>query len=353
MIMIELDEKIETQLESVVNFIGEVLIEEPSFLEIQSGEEQKEYLSVVKDLTGFSFSKIPETEFPGKIAAVDGGSGTVVSGHSFVVGAYRAAQVIFDRKQRISEYTIPLQVVAISSENKARIFENEYLRLTSTKPTEVPELDKILERLRLLAEWSLVKDILNRLNSGDILLIDGSLRSSAALPYSLLEDITRQASRKQVSLVGVSKTSTLFWGKNSPLIPMVVRIARKLSGLEKWFCRLSSSDTFTDPSWFGIIYVCKFKKSSDFAFRTDISRLEKNPPEIIFSILSECSSDPTFLGYPYPLAAAHSLSRVSLSELEDIRYRLQGMALEKGILQTDWDLLFTDFHDILNADLNR
>jgi hypothetical protein len=74
---------------------------------------------------------------------------------------------------------------------------------------------------------------------------------------------------------------------------------------------------------------------------------------VIFSVLAHLSGDPAFLGYPYPLAAVHNVSRVSLSEIEDIRYKLQSRAFEKGISLSDWDLLFTDFHQVLNADLNR
>jgi hypothetical protein len=74
---------------------------------------------------------------------------------------------------------------------------------------------------------------------------------------------------------------------------------------------------------------------------------------LVFSFLSNLASDPAFLGYPYPLAAAHHLCRITAGEVEDIRYRLQSKALEKGISTADWDLLFTDFHEVLNADLNK
>lgn len=99
--------------------------------------------------------------------------------------------------------------------------------------------------------------------------------------------------------------------------------------------------------------MAKLKTSSDFGFRIDVNRFDPVDVNLIFSFLSHLSGDPAFLGYPYPLAAVHNISRVTFSEIEDIRYKLQSKAFEKGISTADWELLFTDFHEVLNADLSR
>ena len=148
--------------------------------------------------------------------------------------------------------------------------------------------------------------------------------------------------------------STLYWGDKSPLIPAVIKRGEKFHPNSKWFCLMSNEKFFgSNSSYFGKLFAARLKASSEFGFRVDVNRFDPVDANHIFSILSWLSGDPSFLGYPYPLAAAHNLARITLSEIEDIKYKLQSSAFEKGISQDDWDLLFSDFHEILNADLNR
>jgi hypothetical protein len=138
------------------------------------------------------------------------------------------------------------------------------------------------------------------------------------------------------------------------LIPAVMKRGEGFCPGSKWFCQISDEALHTTSSnYFGRIYVARLKASSGFGFRTDVNRFGPADEDEAFSGLSWLSGDPAFLGYPYPLAAAHSVARVTSSEVEDIRFKLQSMAFAQGISQADWDLLFTDFHEILNADLNR
>jgi hypothetical protein len=352
--MLGLTDNIDKEVAEAVSFIKEALKEEPDHIEIEPGSEEKELLVLDKDLNQFSFEKIPEIPFDGKGAAVDGGSATVLKTRSFLIGIYRAGYVIFQQGKRVEEKFLPLRMEVITIENSAEKYLKAYSELVGQAPNEVPEIEKILDRLRLFAEWGLVRELLKKLEKGDMILVDGSLRASIVPPYELLLDVTQEAKDKNICLVGVTKTSTLYWGKKSPLIPMVVKTSEKFCPKSKWFCRLSDVDlALKNPNWFGTIYVSKLKASSDYAFRVDINRLDQTEPGRIFSWISYLSSDPAFLGYPYPLAAAHNRARIMGSEIEDIKYRLQTKALEKGISSADWDLLFRDFHEVLNADLNK
>jgi hypothetical protein len=352
--MLGLTENIDKEVTEAVSFIKEALKEEPDYIELEPGEEEKELLLLDKDLDNLSFEKIPEIFFEKKVAAIDGGSATVLRTRSFTIGIHRAGYVIFQKGKRVKEKFLPLKMEVISQENKEKKYVEAYQRLVGIAPTEVPELDKILDRLRLFAEWGLVRELLNNLHSGDVILVDGSLRASIVPPYELLLEITQTASQKNIHLIGVTKTSTLYWGKKSPLIPMVVKTAERLCPRSKWFCRLSDMDlALKNPNWFGTIYVSKLKTSSDYAFRVDVNRFDSIGPQKVFSCLSYLSSDPAFLGYPYPLAAVHNRARILGSEVEDVKYRLQSKALENGISSADWGLLFRDFHEVLNADLNK
>ncbi len=350
--MLDINENIDNGISLAVNFIKDALNQEPSYIEVDSGEEEKEPLLLDKDLNGLSFGRIQEMKLDGRVGAVDGGSATVVKGRSFLIGIYRTGSVIFYDGKRIEQKTLPLKLEIISQADISKRYFSAYRDLTGEEPSEAPGIEKMLDRLRLFSEWKLAQGLLDELSQGDMLLIDGSLKASIAPPYNFLLKITQKAKEKGVHLVGVTKTSTLYWGDRSPLIPAVVKVGERFCPNCNWFCQISADELHTkSPSYFGTIYVAKLKASSDFAFRVDVNRFDQVNPNIVFSFLSNLSSDPAFLGYPYPLAAAHNLARITKGEVEDVRYRLQSKALEKGISTADWDLLFADFHEVLNADL--
>jgi hypothetical protein len=352
--MLDIDETIEDEINEAVRFIQEALDSEPSYVEVESDEEEKEPLLLDKDLDELSFNIIKEEEPKGRVAAVDGGSATVVKGRSFLIGVYRAGAVIYKGGNRVDQRMIPLKLEIISRANLSQTYASAYHDLVGENPSESPEIGKMLDRLRLFSEWKMAQDLLDQLESGDMLLIDGSLKASIAPPHSFWLDFTKRAKDKMVHLVGVTKTSTLYWGDKSPLIPAVMKTGERFRPNSRWFCRISDEKLHTTSSnYFGRIYVAKLKASSDFAFRIDVNRTDPVDVSLIFSALSHLSGDPAFLGYPYPLAAVHNISRITLSEIEAIRYKLQSRALEEGITTSDWDLLFTDFHRVLNADLNR
>lgn len=352
--MLDINENIDNEINQAVSFIQEALDQKPSYIEVDSSEEEKEPLHLDKNLDELSFHIIKEEEPPGKVVAVDGGSATVVKGRSFLIGIYRVGAVIYQKGKRIDQRIIPLKLEIISQANLHQVYISAFWKLTGEEPSEAPGIEKMLDRLRLFSEWRMAQELLEELERGDILLIDGSLKASIAPPYNFLIQFTQKAMNKGVHLIGVSKTSTLYWGDKAPLIPAVMKRGERFHPNSKWFCQLSDEQLHTTTSsYFGKIYVAKLKASSDFGFRIDVNRYDPVDENLIFSYLSHLSSDPAFLGYPYPLAAVHNLSRITLSEIEDIRYKLQSKGFEKGISIADWDLLFTDFHEILNADLNR
>ena len=352
--MLDINENIEPGIDRAISFIREALDQEPSYIEIEAGDEEKEPLLLDKNLDGLSFKIIEEVEPSGRVVAVDGGSATVVKGRSFLIGVYRVGAVIYLKGERIEERIVPLKLEIISKANLSEMYLSAFRELTGEEPSEAPGMDKILDRLRSFSEWRLASEMLKELESGDILLIDGSLKASIAPPYNFLLQFTQKAKDKGVHLVGVTKTCTLYWGDKAPLIPAVMKRGEKFCPNSKWFCQLSDEQLHTSgSSYFGKLFVAKLKASSGFGFRIDVNRFDPVEAHTIFSFLSHLSGDPAFLGYPYPLAAVHNISRITRSEIEDIRYKLQSRAFEKGISTTDWDLLFTDFHEILNADLSR
>ena len=351
--MLDVDESIENEIHHAVSFIQEALEQQPSYVEVESTDEEQEPLLLDKDIDELSFHLIQEKEPQGVVVAVDGGSATVVKGRSFLVGVYRVGAVCYQHGHRIDQKTFPLKLQIISKANAHELYSSAYGDLVGEPPSDTPGMERMLDRLRLFSEWKMAQQVLDELGGQDMLLLDGSLKASIVPSHHFVMKFCQKAEDKDVRLVGVSKTSTLYWGDKAPLIPAVMKRGERFYPNSKWFCRLSDEKLHTtSPSYFGRIYVARLKASSDFGFRIDVNRFTETGADEIFSNLSWLSGDPAFLGYPYPLAAAHSISRITSSEVEDIRYKLQSEAFAGGISQADWDLLFTDFHEILNADMN-
>jgi hypothetical protein len=351
--MLDIDESIDNEIHHAVSFIQEALEQEPSYVEVESTDEEAESLLLDKDLDELSFHLIREKQPPGVAVAVDGGSATVVKGRSFLIAVYRVGAVYYEHGRRIDQKTFPLKLEVISKADAQQLYNSAYSDLAGKPPSDTPGMEKILDRLRLFSEWKMSQRVLDELGADDILLLDGSLKASIAPPYHFVMEFCEKAENKGVRLVGVTKTSTLYWGDKAPLIPAVMKRGERFHPNSKWFCRLSDEKLHTTgSSYFGRIYVARLKASSNFGFRIDVNRFTDTGEDEIFSNLSWLSADPASLGYPYPLAAAHGVARITSSEVEDIRYKLQSEAFVGGISQSDWDLLFTDFHEILNADMN-
>jgi hypothetical protein len=345
------EKEIEKELRKSAHFIKEALTERAAYIEIDSSEEG-EPLRIDKKIDESSFTPLDGKVIIGssKFAAIDGGSATIANGHSFTVDVYRTGYLIFENNNIVDELIEPLAIKAISQANAREVFSSAYHDIVGSPPQEIPNFGRVVNRLRTLKEWALTERLIDKLNSGDLVLIDGSLRSSLSLPYSLVERICRKAAERNIHLIGLTKTSTLYWGERSPLIPVISRMGNRACRNRTWFCQLTKPDeAFLDSRWFGLIHVAKLSPRSDFAFRVDINRYDKEDTKRIMSALALISHDPAYMGYPYPLAAIHNRVRLEPTVIEDLYYRLQSLALEEGVDMRHWETLFADFHELLDV----
>ncbi len=348
--MLTINEKIERELRESAIFIKQALNESASYIEVDSGEDESEPIQIDKDIEESSFSPLNISKCENDIAAIDGCSCNIVHARSFCIGMQRCGYVIYKGGRPIEEMITEPDIMTVSLGNAKEIFCRTYLNLLNELPEEVPLFDQIIGRIRALNEWALAEHLINQLQPGSLILMDGSLRASVSLPHKLIQRICKKANEKKVHLAGVTKTSTLYWGKHSPLIPIVKRLGDKAYPRKAWFCCLTDvKKEIADSRWFGTIYIAKLSPESDYAFRIDINREDEENPEKILETIASLSQDPVYLGYPYPLAAIHNRVRIAESEIEDFYFRLQSLALEEGIKMEDWNILFSDSHELLDV----
>jgi hypothetical protein len=346
-----IDQNLNHQLKGTVNFIKELLAEDTDAIIDESDSNELNSMEFKNSINEDSFHTFEPYSENFKLAAIDGGSQRILNGGSFIVGAYRAGALIFHGNKLITQEPSPsVKVESISFGNRKELYSTTFEKLIGEPPNEYPrELMLMLQRLRMFEEWSVSEQILNQLGKGDILLVDGSLKASINKLDILFQNIMTHAQQESIHFVGISKRSTLRFN-HAPLLRYIKRKGEELFPSNKcWYCEIP--DEAGHSQMFGKRYIVKYHPKSSFVFRTDINRLDSEPPKNIFGKLAQYCSDATYLGYPYPLAHIHNKVVVNRPIIEDIYYRLEAIALEHGVSQNNWDDLFQNFHDILDRNL--
>ena len=283
---------------------------------------------------------------PGTIWAVDGGSCTLADGRSFQVVATRAARVRFRGGGTDLLETPPLSVRAVSQAQVRDLAREKLTELCGREPERLPELPRPVDALREWAEWAEVRETLAHAEAGDLVLVDGSLHGGPLVPPEVVRGAHEEAVARGVSLAGVVKSSTLFWGRNAPLVTLLKRRGDREAGPVPWTIRISTDPVF-GRLYVGEIYVAHLAGTASHAFRVDVARGPAEPEEVL-ARLAGVADDPAFPGYPYPLARAHQAARVTGYSVTDLRREFRAALSREGLSEDDVEVLFQDFHEVLN-----
>jgi hypothetical protein len=283
---------------------------------------------------------------PGTVWAVDGGSAVLADGRSFQVAATRAARVRFSEGRTDLVESPPLAVRALSREEVDRIARAVLEELCGVSPERLPDLPRPVDALREWAEWGEVRRTVQEADPGDLVLVDGSLHGGPLVPPEVVGRVHDDAVGRGVSLVGVVKASTLFWGRHAPLVGLLKRRGDRELGPVSWAARISADPVF-GRLYVGDIFVAHLAPTASHAFRIDVARGTADPVHVL-ARLAGCSDDAAFVGYPYPLARAHRAARVSGYAAADLRRAFRGTLAARGMAEEDVETLFQDFHEVLN-----
>lgn len=335
-----------TGLEAAASFVVDLLGRPGSDIRLVEGQLGLDE-EIVLDGNPDDFEIAPLSPAdPGTVWAVDGGSCVLADGRSFQVAGYRAARVRFSGTLTDVVESAPLRVRAISRDEMQALYREQLERLEAAAPERVPEIPRPVDFLRECAEWEEVRRTVRQAGPGDVVLVDGSLHGSPLVPPEVVRAVHGEAVARDVSLAGVVKASTLFWGRNAPLVPLLKRRGDREVGPVAWAARISSNPAFA-RLYVGDIFVAHLAPTAPHAFRVDVAR-GPGPATDILARLAGSSSDAAFVGYPYPLARAHQAARVTGYAVADLRRDFREALSRLGMSQDDLEVLFQDFHEILN-----
>jgi hypothetical protein len=293
---------------------------------------------------GFHLESIERFD-PGVVWAIDGGSCLVADGRSFSVAAHRVARVRFADGATDLIESPALRVTAMSGERLERI-AREALSDLGEDPERLPDLPRPVDALREWAEWRAIRETVAEADPGDLVLVDGSLHGGPLVPPTVVRRVHQEALDRLVSLAGVVKASTLYWGRHAPLVTLLKRRGDRELGPCPWAARISTDPVFA-RLYVGEIFVAHLASTAAYAFRVDIARGPAEPAEIL-GRLAGLAGDPAFVGYPYPLARAHQAARITGYAVADTRRAFRDSLSRAGLPEDDIEVLFDDFHLVLN-----
>ncbi|HUL86393.1 MAG TPA: DNA double-strand break repair nuclease NurA [Actinomycetota bacterium] len=283
---------------------------------------------------------------PGTVWAIDGGSCVVADGRAFQVAAFRAARVRFAGGGIRAVDAPALDLQALSGPSLDAAARDALAELLGHPPETLPELKRPVDAFREWAEWRTVLATIAEAAAGDLVLVDGSLHGGPLVPGDVVRRAHALAVERDVSLAGVVKASTLYWGRNAPLVTLLKRRGDRELGRETWAARISTDPIF-GRLYVGDIFVAHLAPTAPYAFRVDVARGPAEPTAIL-GRLAGLSRDPAFVGYPYPLARAHQAARVTGYAVADVRRAFRAALARQGLSDDDVEVLFQDFHEILN-----
>ena len=297
------------------------------------------------------FMPVQSTEFSGEIFAVDGSNASLYSWMTASVNLIRAGYAVYrGREWQRTAITFDDLFLAdpLLCQSNFDPYLEHYFGLKGIDLQE-SDLDRLSSYYREMQEYLAINDALDHARPGDIILYDGSFEVFEPL-RAVLSVIFTRAGEREISLLAVSKSSSLSWGDEITL-PFVQHTALAGSRLypgQAWCLSLKDKNVEAGQGrWGGQSYVVCFSGQTSLAFRVDAPAYLSRDLGAVLGKLADHSSSAESMGYPHALFRAHRDIRITEQEASGARQRLMARLMEMGMTIGQIRMLMLDYHDIL------
>jgi len=362
---------IQQVIKNISKRLGDVPLGKPSFADPRYEAH---------DFNVNNFHLFRESEGKSFLCFIDGGNMPIVDAHNFSVQLVRVYFNLFKGRERIEPKNIPSRIefyaACYAIEKDGKIFyetemvpiKEEWAKfLPSSNDLTIDSFDRTLSvgrrrvpigkvagAARLFAEWKYAGVIVDEeLDSNDILIRDGSLQTSVTNERKYYNEVIEKALQKDVRLLGLSKTSTLFTSTGYSLFAAISELSEgSAHANSSWF--YYPIVDINQPDHKAEMYAVKLHPNSDYVFRVELlkpqaEKMSLDDKRALLNMLSMNSSDATFPGYPYGLLDADRLARVDFNERENQKIQFLSCASKEKVLSRLIKCMkSTDAHDILN-----
>jgi hypothetical protein len=297
------------------------------------------------------FTVIEPQDFEGHIYAVDGSNVAICSWSVANLNLIRAGYAVYRGKEWQKTVITYNDVFLADPKICSEEFDPYLKAFFGLKGIDLKEsdLDRLSTYFRELQEYIALNEALDEAYAGDLLIYDGGFDVFEPL-RSVLRIIFKRAEEKGVDLLGVSKSSSLSWGKDVslPFVQHTGRAGTLLFPGVPWYVGLK--DKLVDHGqgrWEGETYIVRLAGRSDLAFRVDVPAYLAGHIGSALCRLAAYSRSSECLGYPHALFRAHRDIRITNQEGGFMRLKLIEALAEMGLSHSQMKTLTQDFHDIL------
>ena len=164
------------------------------------------------------FVEVEPCEFEGEIFAVDGSNAPICSWSAANLNLIRAGYAVY-RGRDWQRTVITYDDIFLADPRMCREAFDPYLeQIFNLKGIDLKEsdLDRLSSYFRELQEYVALNEAINDATPGDLVLYDGSFDVFEPL-RGVLSIIFARAREKQVALLAIAKSSSLFWGEEISL----------------------------------------------------------------------------------------------------------------------------------------
>jgi hypothetical protein len=297
------------------------------------------------------FQPLEPCPFQGEIFAVDGSNMVVFDWSAASLNMVRAGYAVY-RGRDWQRTAITFDDIFLADPiGYAQQFDSHLQRFGlqgfSLRETE---LERLSSYFRELAEYVALCEAVNEAQRGDLVLYDGGFTWKDRPLGRVLEEIFLLAEERCVDLVGISKSSSLSWGRDvaRPLLPYTSNVGSLLLPGRSWFLGLDGKRVSAAmEGWDGEIFLAKLEGRSRRAFRVDLPcYLLDHVPSTLGKVASySCSAE--CLGYPHALFRAHRDLKISLQERNFLRLELMDLLGSIGLDESQVRMLLQDYHEVM------
>lgn len=307
-----------------------------------------------------NFHKIEKTQSSNRIAFVDGGNSEILKAADFSLNLIRVYYSIYENNKKIKsrKYEFYVLVYADNKDGeifyKTKLFSEDKEILPDKNDLIFSSFDASLKRgmhridisriatvVRRFSELKVASSAAEELNSGDVLVLDGSLQSTITNENRYLEELFKKGLEKNTLITALSKSCALMTDNGNSLIVVL----RSMAPEGRWYYHpVVEIDSIEHQAE---IFFVKFHEKSKHIFRFEVYKKQKPGINRVLSLLTENSADPVFLGYPYGLIEADKFARISNKELDHFKMMLT-LKLGKYASKLDKHLSVRNAHDILD-----
>jgi len=275
-----------------------------------------------------NFKQIEEIQLNNKIAFIDGGSAEILKSSNFSLNLIRVCYSIFVDDKRTESKRYDFFAFVSSKEVDSEIFfDVEFIGDNEIIPDKndllISSLDKTIKQgtsrasisiisnlIRRFSELNLATKIMEKLNENDIIVLDGSLQCTYYHETKYMDRLYHNATSKKIVVCGFSKTTSLMTDKGNSINNALNNLKPK----GRWIYHPVVE--INNPGHKADISFVKLHDKSKYIFRFEIFNTQKDKRDMVISLLSDNSTDPVFLGYPYGLINADMHARISNQEKE-------------------------------------